>query len=160
MNRLHRQRWIIGLIFTFLAFLCYFIPSLIRETPSQVAFADVVNATTAGLDMTNYPQADQSVIRSKLGLEPSEFPGLNYYRSSNAMQAEEMLIIQFDPAQQKQVLDAVDQRIESQKQVYEGYAPEQLAEMQNAIISVHPNYLLYVTGAQGELARSQFEEAL
>lgn len=153
-------RWTAGMILTFIAFLCFFIPSLLQESPSRADFAAVNEATTAGLDMTAYPAADQSLIRSKLSLDPSRYQGVAFYRSLNAMDAEEMLVIQYDPSQKQEVVDKVNARIQSQKDIYKGYAPEQLETLNQAVVSVHPNYLLYVTGPQARQAESQFEEAL
>ena len=90
------NRWTIGMIVTFTAFLCFFLPSVFREGPSQADFADVTAAVTEGMDLTAYPAADQSLIRSKLGLDPAQYPDIAYWRSLNAMDAEELLIIRFD----------------------------------------------------------------
>lgn len=160
LKKIQLTRWTAGMIFTFAVFLCFFIPSLLRESPSRADFAAVNQAVTANLDMTAYPAADQSLIRSKLDLDPSQYQGVAYYRSLNAMDAEELLIIQYEPSQKQEVLDKVNTRIQSQKDVYKGYAPEQLEMMNQAVVSVHPNYLLYMTGQQAHQAESQFEEAL
>lgn len=154
------NRWTIGMIVTFTAFLCFFLPSVFREGPSQADFADVTAAVTEDMDMTAYPAADQSLIRSKLGLDPAQYPDIAYWRSLNAMDAEELLIIRFDPAQEQDVLDKVNARIQSQKDIYQGYAPEQLDMVNQAVVDVHPNYLFYMTGPQAKEAAARFEEAL
>ena len=154
------NRWTIGMIVTFTAFLCFFLPSEFREGPSQADFADVTAAVTEGMDLTAYPAADQSLIRSKLGLDPAQYPDIAYWRSLNAMDAEELLIIRFDPAQEQDVLDKVNARIQSQKDIYQGYAPEQLDMVNQAVVDVHPNYLFYMTGPQAKAAAARFEEAL
>lgn len=154
------RTWIACMVLTFCAFLCLFAPSVFRERPSDASFDHVLAAVTETMDMTDYPQADQSVIRSKLGLDAAQFPGIYYGRTRNAMKAEEMLLIQYDPARKQEVLDAVNQRIQGQIQVYEGYAPEQKARTEQAVISVHPNYLLYITGDQARQAEKRFLEAL
>ncbi len=117
-------------------------------------------AVTEGMDLTAYPAADQSLIRSKLGLDPAQYPDIAYWRSLNAMDAEELLIIRFDPAQEQDVLDKVNARIQSQKDIYQGYAPEQLDMVNQAVVDVHPNYLFYMTGPQAKEAAARFEEAL
>ena len=55
MNRLKTltiNRWTIAMAATFAAFLCFFLPSVLREGPSQADFADVTAAVTEDMDMT------------------------------------------------------------------------------------------------------------
>lgn len=77
------------------------------------------------------------------------------------MSANELCIVQFDDAQHGQAFeDAARKRIASQHDIYAGYAPEQSALMESALVDVEDNYALYYVGDSASEMEKLFESAL
>ena len=83
-----------------------------------------------------------------------------YFPITN-MDAEELLILKLaDPSQAEAAAAAIQERNQSQINVYEGYAPEQYALCEDAVIDVQGNYILYVVHKDADRIDAAFREAL
>ena len=58
------------------------------------------------------------------------------------------------------VKDAVDARIASQIKTFEGYGPEQVAMLKNAIVTTKGNYLFYCVSKNPEKYEEVFKDAI
>ena len=80
---------------------------------------------------------------------------------TKAMDAEELLIVQLkDVSQQETVKAAIDARLETQKNSFEGYGVEQYALLEKSVVDVEGNYILFVVNEQAAKAQSAFLQAL
>ena len=96
------------------------------ERESDAALDDVTAAVIAQLDTSNVQPADNQMIKRLYGLQPSDYEGVCLYYPSSNMDAEELLIVKLqDAAQQQSVLDAVERRLQTQKNSFDGYGIEQ-----------------------------------
>ena len=106
-------------------------------------------------------KSSERLLKKYYGLNPEEYDGVVLYFPITNMDAEEMLIIRLaDPAQAEEVVNAIRERNLSQCNVYEGYAPEQFALCENAVIDVQGNYILYVVHGDADRIDAAFKEAL
>lgn len=148
----------IGLIIVLLGLMAV---SLKTARYSQKPFETVLKNTLVNVDMDKYPQKDILSLRRYFGLDPAMFENSAFYRTDDAMDAQEIVLVHFDNAQAGQTFaQKAKERQKAQTTTYEGYAPDQFAMMQNARLVVEDNYALYVVGPQSDQIVSQFEKAL
>ena len=132
------------------------------ERESDAALDDVTAAVIAQLDTSNVQPADNQMIKRLYGLQPSDYEGICLYYPSSNMDAEELLIVKLqDPAQQQSVLDAVERRLQTQKNSFDGNGIEQFDLLENhSVIQAQGNYILFVVSSQSEAAKQAFLDAL
>ena len=132
------------------------------ERESDAALDDVTAAVIAQLDTSNVQPADNQMIKRLYGLQPADYEGICLYYPSSNMDAEELLIVKLqDAAQQQSVLDAVERRLQTQKNSFDGYGIEQFDLLENhSVIQAQGNYILFVVSSQSEAAKQAFLDAL
>ncbi len=132
------------------------------NTVSSAEIADVEAAVTAQIDMTNMLPGDNQMIKRFYGLDPSQFEACILYYPTTNMMAEELLIVKLsDLSQQEAVRSAVEARIATQKNTFEGYGVEQFEMLtNNAVVEVRGNYILFVVNGASVAARDAFLDAI
>ena len=132
------------------------------NTVSSAEIADVEAAVTAQIDMTNMLPGDNQMIKRFYGLDPSQFEECILYYPTTNMMAEELLIVKLsDLSQQEMVRSAVEARIATQKNTFEGYGVEQFEMLtNNAVVEVRGNYILFVVNGASAAARDAFLRAI
>ncbi len=132
------------------------------NTVSNAEPADVEAAVTAEIDMTNMLSGDNKMIKRFYGLDPAQFEACILYYPTTNMMAEELLIVKLsDMSQQEMVRAAVEARIATQKNTFEGYGVEQFEMLSNnAVIEVRGNYILFVVNANSAAAQKAFLGAI
>lgn len=125
--------------------------------PEQVAAAVVET-----IDMANMLEGDNTMIKRFYGLDPSAYEACILYYPNTNMMAEELLIVKLrEVSQQETVRQAVEARIATQKNTFEGYGVEQFALLSDhAVVEVRGNYVFFVVNAQSAAARDAFLKAL
>ena len=132
------------------------------DTVSNADPADVEAAVVAEIDMTNMLQGDNKMIKRFYGLDPAAFEACILYYPTTNMMAEELLIVKLsDVSQQEMVRKAVEARIATQKNTFEGYGVEQFEMLSNnAVVEVRGNYVLFVVNAASAEAQKAFLGAI
>ena len=132
------------------------------DTISNADPADVEAAVVAEIDMTNMLQGDNKMIKRFYGLDPAAFEACILYYPTTNMMAEELLIVKLsDVSQQEMVRSAVEARIATQKNTFEGYGVEQFEMLShNAVVEVRGNYVLFVVNAASAEAQKAFLGAI
>lgn len=129
---------------------------------SSASFAEVSAAVMETVDTTNMQQAENRMVKRLYGLEPGSFEGCLLYYPTTNMGAEEVLIVKLsDPAQGELVADAVQQRLQTQRNTFEGYGVEQFDLLTNHyVLQVQGNFALFAVGAFSGDALAAFRNAL
>ena len=124
--------------------------------------AEVEAAVVAEIDMSAMVKADNQMVKRLYGLDPAAFESCILYYPNTNMMAEELLIVKLrDTAQQETVKAAVEARIATQKNTFEGYGVEQFALLSDhAVVEVRGNFVLFVVNSQSAAARDAFVDAL
>ena len=132
------------------------------NTASSAEAADVAAAVVETIDMTNMVLAENQMIKRLYGLDPASFESCILYYPTTNMMAEELLIIKLaDMGQQEQVRSAIEARLATQKNTFEGYGVEQFEMLSNnAVIEVRGNYILFVVNGNSAAALDAFLDAL
>ena len=132
------------------------------NTVSNADPAEVMQEVTAVLDMSSMLEGDNQMIKRFYGLDPSAYEDCILYYPTTNMMAEELLIVKLsDMSQQEAVRAAVEARIQTQKNTFEGYGVEQFEMLSsNAVVEVRGNYVLFVVNAASGDARKAFLDAI
>ena len=132
------------------------------NTVSSADPVRVAAAVTEQLDMTNMLEGDNKLIRRFYGLDPTAFDACILYYPTTNMMAEELLIVKLkDVSQQETVRAAMEARIQTQKNTFEGYGVEQFQLLSsNAVIEVRGNYILFVVSETSAQALKAFLDAI
>lgn len=100
-------------------------------------------------------------IKKIFGLNTSDYEGSIYHKPKSNMDAEELLIIRAASLEQVQSIeDAIDTRLDKQKKVFEGYAPKQYKQLENARVVVKGRFVLYVVSDDADKYASAFTDAI
>lgn len=123
---------------------------------------EVAQAVTDVIDMENMQLADNQMVKRFYGLDPADYEGCVLYYPNTNMMAEEVLIVKLkDISQQQTVSDAIETRLQTQKNTFEGYGVEQFDLLTNhAVVELRGNYVLFVVSDHAEAARKAFRGAL
>lgn len=124
--------------------------------------AAVREATTARMDLTHMLEADNQMIRRLYGLDIDAYDACILYYPATNMGAEELLIVRLaSPDQAQTVQTAIEARLQTQKNTFDGYGVEQYDLLTNhAVVEVRGNYVLFVVGETADQVRQAFLDAL
>lgn len=148
-------------VFLILIVLFIFWQVFSRGSESRADFSQVSEAVVSAADLSDMTEGDNQMVRRLYGLDPADYDGVLLYYPSSNMGAEEILVVRLrDMAQQETVEAAMRARIQSQMDVFEGYAPEQYATLEQGVVEVQGNYLLLVVAKDTAPVRQAFLDAL
>lgn len=132
------------------------------NTVSDADPVEVAAAVTQTIDMTNMVEGDNKMVKRFYGLDPSTYEACILYYPTTNMMAEELLIVKLsDMGQQETVRAAVEARIATQKNTFEGYGVEQFEMLSsNAVVEIRGNYVLFVVNPASADALKAFLGAI
>lgn len=136
---------------------------MFRSAPISDADPNAVReAVTARMDLSNVLEADNQMIRRLYGLDIAAYEGCILYYPATNMGAEELLIVKLaDPEQAQTVQSAIEKRLQTQKNTFDGYGVEQYDLLTNhAVVEVRGNYVLFAVGQTSDQVRQAFLDAL
>ena len=128
---------------------------------SRADFSDVQSAVLAAADLSPMAEGDNQTLKRLYGLSASDFEHVCLYYPTTNMGAEELLLIQLkDTAQQQTVKDAIAARVDTQKKNFDGYGVDQYDMLENSIVEVQGNYILFTSASDPAPVRKAFQGAL
>lgn len=150
-------RWI-----AVVAVLVYLVALLGGNGASNADFQDVAATVLQTVDTSDMQKAENQMVKRLYGLDPGAYEGCMLYYPSTNMIAEELLLIKLaDTQQQEEVLAAMEKRLQTQKNAFEGYGVEQFDLLSNdCVLQVQGNYALFVVSKSCAQAQKAFLDAL
>ena len=128
---------------------------------SRASFEKVSQAVSSQIAPDQMEKAESRYLKKIYGLNAGDYDDVMIYIPSNSMSAQELLLIKLaDVSQSDSVIEAIEERIRSQLNVFEGYAPVQVAVLENAVVDPQSNYILYVSGDNAEKTDEVFRNSL
>lgn len=116
-----------------------------RGKMSATPLSEMAQQVTAAADLSTMTEGDNQMVRRLYGLDPADYEGIVLYYPADSMDAYELCIVKLsDLSQQQAVLDALQARVDSQISVFESYAPESTALLQNCALRAEGNYVLLI----------------
>ena len=105
--------------------------------------------------------SQERMFKKHYGLNAQDYSGVILYSPISNMDAEELLLVKLtEESQADELMNAVQARLDSQMNVYDGYAPQQYELCRNAIIDLQGNYLLFVVHEDAAVIDEAYQKAL
>lgn len=154
--------WIFYIKYVLLVFLFIFIIRLMTGEGSSAAPIEQVDTdVTAAIDMNMLSAADHRMFKRLYGLNANDYEAVSLYVSGSNMEVEELLIVRLsDQSQAESVETAINSRLEKQLQSFEGYGPDQCKLLNDHILDVRGNYILFIVHGDAAAADKAFRKSL
>lgn len=128
---------------------------------STKPFEEVAQAVQASIQDEDLILQDSQALKKYYGLNSADYEGVLFYTSDFTMSAKEVLLIKLkDETQVEEVKAAIDERLETRKSSFAGYAPEQVQLINQAAYSVRENYIFLAVTPEAETYRLAFARSL
>jgi hypothetical protein len=113
------------------------------------------------MDLTDVTEKSPAEAAKVFGYDRSNEDGAVYYSSDNVMNVSELLIVKLkDSSYASDIREAVEKRVEEQKNLYRNYAPEQYSLLEKCIIRVSGNTVFYCTAENADEIYESFKKAM
>ena len=137
------------------------IVALSGNRESKAVFDEVSAAVAGSISTDNAAKSPVRYLKKNFGLNAEDYEGVLIYTPTTNMHANEMLLIKLrDTSQADSVRAAIEERISSQLNIFEGYAPDEVNLLNNAIVDVRGNYIFYITDDNAQKADEVFRKSL
>lgn len=128
---------------------------------SSTPFETVCDRVAEAAGSEYYPAMEASRAKKYISLDDSDASQWALYRTGDAYNAQELLVVFFETDEQRDALEQkLAERIQSQVQTYAGYAPAQEAMAKSALVDLEGNYALYYAGDDARSVQEAFLKAL
>ena len=142
------------------ALIVFIIVLHVGDKDSKTDIQDMAAAITGVLDMSSMEEASNLTFKRNYDLNASDYEGVIYYAPVSAMDAEEVLIIKLaDSSQSEDVVSAISSWIDARATTFEGYAPEQYAQVCDNLLISKGNYVVMVIHPDKDKAKEAFNKA-
>lgn len=146
---------------TVLLILIYVIWLMIYASGSTKPFEDVAREVEASLDTSNLVKMDTQEFKRYYGLNGADYQGVLFYSSEFSISAEEVLLVEVKSDKQVQeVRGAIEQRLASRKNDFDGYAPKEVQLLDSAQLKVRGKYIFLAVAPKAETYSEVFAESL
>ncbi|MBO5461540.1 MAG: DUF4358 domain-containing protein [Ruminococcus sp.] len=143
------------LLFVFVVWLTVF------RSGSTKPFEEVSLAVQSSIFDEELVLKDSQALKKYYGLNSAEYEGVLFYTSEFSMSAKEVVLIKVkDETQVEQVKSAIEARIETRIDSFEGYAPEQVQMLKEAQYVVRGNYIFLAVTPDAEEYKTAFVRSL
>lgn len=128
---------------------------------SNAKMESVAKRVAKAIDTEELSEADNRMVKRLYGLNANDYENVVLYVSDSNMEVEELLIVKLkDISQSEAVEAAIDTRLNTQLESFEGYGPEQCKLLKDHVLDVKGNYILYVVDKKAKAADKAFQKSL
>lgn len=128
---------------------------------SDAKMESVAKRVTKAIDTEELSEADNRMVKRLYGINANDYENVVLYVSDSNMEVEELLIVKLkDISQSEAVEAAIDTRLNTQLESFEGYGPEQCKLLKDHVLDVRGNYILYVVDKKAKAADKAFQKSL
>lgn len=112
-------------------------------------------------DSTHMQEAGAMKLRSLYGLTENDYQEVSLYIPVSNMDAQEMLLIRCkDESQTQAVEEAMQNRIDYNRSIFESYGVEQMGIISTAVVETRGLYCLYICDTNSQKIRNTFGKML
>lgn len=128
---------------------------------TSAPFEQVSTAVENAINKATMHDVGRKAFRRYYNLNEAEFEGILLYQSVSGMSADEILLVKVNSQEQaEQVRAAVESRRQARINDFGTYAPEESQTMENALILVEGEYVLFAATDQQDDIKKAFQESL
>lgn len=155
------NRYKAGQLFCIICIAVFMLFQFKQPSDSKKNFEDVVQKTIEKIDVSQFEQQDNLAMKRFLSLNPEEYENIIYYKDIDALKSREFVIVKFKNSKQASYFKLnIENRIENQINVFDGYAQDQADLLKEAVIDIQSNYALYVVLENAKEVDNAFLSAL
>ncbi|HJB96463.1 MAG TPA: DUF4358 domain-containing protein, partial [Candidatus Mediterraneibacter intestinigallinarum] len=141
----------------FLFIIVFVVVLMMYTSGSSKSFDEVRQSVEAALDTESLTEQEASVFKRNFGLNAADYTGVMYYSTGANISAEEILLIKVRSEDQiQEVTNAIDERVESRINDFEGYAPDEVKLLEDARQSVRGTYIFFAASEKADDYLSAF----
>ncbi len=131
------------------------------ETASDKSVKEVAGAVIAEIDIKGLTKQSDMQIKKELSLSAKEYEGIYFIKSDEIMDVREIIIIKLkDNQSSDEAKEKIEKRIKEKQTLFEGYAPEQSAMLQNYVLKQKAGFIFYCVLKENETAVAAFNKTL
>ena len=120
---------------------------------SNASLESVSQEVLGAADQEGMQESNNRMFQKFYGLDAQDYEGVTLYSPVSNMDAQELLIVKLkDSSQAEAVTEAINSRLETQMNSFEGYGIEQYAMLEDHILDVQGNFILYVVNPNAQAA--------
>ena len=143
------------------ALLIFFIVFQVGNKSSNASLESVSENVVGTLDLEGMQESNNRMFQKFYGLDAEDYEGVTLYSPASNMDAQELLIVKLkDTSQAEAVTEAINARLETQMNSFEGYGIEQYAMLEDHVLDVQGNFILYVVHPNAGSADEAFRNSL
>lgn len=151
----------IGKYLSLIVLIAFVVWIAVFRSGSTKAFEEVAQAVQTSILDEELILQDSQALKKYYGLNSADYEGVLLYTSNFTMSAKEVLLIKLkDETQVEEVKAAIDERLETRRSSFEGYVPEQVQLLDQAVYSVRENYIFLAVTPEAETYRQAFARSL
>ena len=145
----------------FLFIIVFVVVLMMYTSGSSKSFDEARQSVEAALDTESLTEQEASVFKRNFGLNAADYTGVMYYSTGANISAEEILLIKVRSEDQiQEVTNAIDERVESRINDFEGYAPDEVKLLEDARQSVRGTYIFFAASEKADDYLSAFANSL
>jgi hypothetical protein len=134
---------------------------IFQPTDSDKPLTEISAQTLKNIDMLSMVEKTPNDVKLFLQLNPGDYKEIVYYKSDDVMQPSEILIVHFNSRDQYDAFEsAITSHVNSQANIFEGYAPEESSMLSDHILIGRKGYVLFYVGENQEAVASAFSQSL
>lgn len=134
---------------------------MLYASGSSRPFEEVRKAVESSLDTSNLTEKDAAAFKRNFGLNEADYDGVMYYSSEFSISAEEVLLVKVKNSDQVQaVTEAIEERVESRTNDFDGYAPEEVKLLEDSVQSVRGTYIFFASAPKAGEYLAAFNNSL
>ncbi len=149
-------------VVAFLSIIVFIVCVSDRPVKTEVTMSEISDAVFAAMETEeSFSEADSQDLRKYYGLEANEYEDVLLYLPSSNMDAAELLIVVLtDESQGDELEEAMNDRLETQKNAFESYGVEQMGILNQAVICVEGRYGLFAVCSDADEVKAAFKSAV
>ncbi|MCF0132648.1 MAG: DUF4358 domain-containing protein [Blautia sp.] len=141
--------------------LIFIITDLAGDKNSKADIQTVAAQVAAEAGYDSASPAENRMVKRFYGMNVQDYAGVVLYAPQDNMDARELLIVKLADQSQKSAVEAsIESRLATQKKSFDGYGAEQTKLLNDHMLVIEGNYILYMVGENQEPVRKAFLKSL
>lgn len=121
------------------------------STTKDISLKDIEESMSNSISFDSMKPGDKKTLKRFFGLNADDFEEVLIYQPTSTMDVDELLLIKVkDSSQLDTIENTMDSRVENQIQVFRSYAPKQASILENYIIKVKGDYIIYIVNENSD----------
>lgn len=122
-----------------------------KNKPEDISLSEISEAFEDRYIYEGITKMDALKVKKSFGINVADYNEFVYYASTDTMNVDELLIIKMkDENQKSNVVDYMQERIDKQKKVFNGYGTDQINRLNSSRIFSSGNYICLIVSDKTE----------